>query len=239
MQCPRCGYSRSINDSNPDWQCPSCKIAYIKHQESEPFEVAGHFKKNPYYLQTQYTKQSNYRFRWLIIMVAFLILVKFVSISPDAQKSESIITSSEVINELRDQFDLSPDIDTTGDPTKDNNYLTKFFKDELSLLGSSIDILNLNREAKSGNLRAQFTLGIMYFNGYGVPKNTNTALFWFTQAAERNDPASQYALGLLILYGEGTKSDKAKAKTWIIKSACNGYDPAEFMLIYDPIILGL
>lgn len=29
-ECPQCGYVRSIADLAPDWQCPSCEVAYSK-----------------------------------------------------------------------------------------------------------------------------------------------------------------------------------------------------------------
>ena len=30
MKCPMCGYERRPEDSAPVWQCPSCKVAYVK-----------------------------------------------------------------------------------------------------------------------------------------------------------------------------------------------------------------
>jgi hypothetical protein len=30
--CPKCGYVRNASDTNPDWQCPGCGIAYAKFQ---------------------------------------------------------------------------------------------------------------------------------------------------------------------------------------------------------------
>lgn len=32
QQCPKCGYVRTSRDEAPDWQCPSCGIAYSKYQ---------------------------------------------------------------------------------------------------------------------------------------------------------------------------------------------------------------
>lgn len=29
-RCPRCRYERSVSESAPDWQCPSCGVAYSK-----------------------------------------------------------------------------------------------------------------------------------------------------------------------------------------------------------------
>jgi len=30
MKCPKCGYERKLTDEAPVWQCPSCKVAYVK-----------------------------------------------------------------------------------------------------------------------------------------------------------------------------------------------------------------
>ena len=32
MQCPKCSYVRRTVDTNPQWQCPSCGIAYNKYK---------------------------------------------------------------------------------------------------------------------------------------------------------------------------------------------------------------
>ena len=34
MICPKCNYQRNADDHVPDWQCPSCGIAYAKFQQS-------------------------------------------------------------------------------------------------------------------------------------------------------------------------------------------------------------
>jgi hypothetical protein len=30
MRCPKCDYERQASDTAPEWQCPSCKVAYAK-----------------------------------------------------------------------------------------------------------------------------------------------------------------------------------------------------------------
>lgn len=34
MKCPKCGYVRLSTDVAPDWQCPSCHVAYAKAKAS-------------------------------------------------------------------------------------------------------------------------------------------------------------------------------------------------------------
>jgi len=39
--CPKCGYERLLTDTAPQWQCPSCKVAYVKALQSKaPAKVA-------------------------------------------------------------------------------------------------------------------------------------------------------------------------------------------------------
>jgi hypothetical protein len=61
MQCPKCAYERKASDDAPAWQCPSCKVAYLKVQakpvpalesesrsEQKPqFELAPKFELEP------------------------------------------------------------------------------------------------------------------------------------------------------------------------------------------------
>jgi hypothetical protein len=47
VKCPKCGYVRLATDVAPDWQCPSCQVAYVKAHsaaavpESVPAAVAS------------------------------------------------------------------------------------------------------------------------------------------------------------------------------------------------------
>lgn len=36
MKCPKCNYERTTSDSCPEWQCPSCGIAYAKYHNNKP-----------------------------------------------------------------------------------------------------------------------------------------------------------------------------------------------------------
>jgi hypothetical protein len=39
MKCPKCGYERRPTDSAPDWQCPSCNVAYVKAAPAQAAEL--------------------------------------------------------------------------------------------------------------------------------------------------------------------------------------------------------
>lgn len=38
MKCPNCGYVRKPEDLCPDWQCPSCQIAYNKASQRNIYQ---------------------------------------------------------------------------------------------------------------------------------------------------------------------------------------------------------
>ena len=35
MKCPKCGYTRRFGETAPEWQCPSCGVAYAKAEGGE------------------------------------------------------------------------------------------------------------------------------------------------------------------------------------------------------------
>jgi glutaredoxin len=42
-RCPKCRYERQSTDTAPDWQCPSCGIAYSKAESAPPAaQVSAH-----------------------------------------------------------------------------------------------------------------------------------------------------------------------------------------------------
>ena len=63
----------------------------------------------------------------------------------------------------------------------------------------------------------------------------DTAYSIWLPSAERDDPRSQNAIGLLYLYGEGVEKNIPKAMTWLKRSSKLGYSEATFELakIYD------
>jgi len=40
VTCPKCTYVRSATDQAPEWQCPSCGVAYLKVRVPEPNAIA-------------------------------------------------------------------------------------------------------------------------------------------------------------------------------------------------------
>ena len=76
--------------------------------------------------------------------------------------------------------------------------------------------------AEQGSTYAQFNLGVMYYNGKGVPQDYKTALNWYTLAAEQGVADAQYNLGWMYYKGQGVSQDYVYAHMWWNVVASNG-----------------
>lgn len=80
----------------------------------------------------------------------------------------------------------------------------------------------LTPDAKAGDAKAQYYLGLLHAHGYGVPKNPAEAAKWFQKAAEQDVPEAQFDLGHLYRRGAGVPQDYEQAILWLRKAADNG-----------------
>ena len=80
--------------------------------------------------------------------------------------------------------------------------------------------------AKQGSAYAQYSLGLMYYNGQGVPQDYKTALKWHTLAAEDGYAPAQNNLGNRYIYGQGVPQDYVRAHMWYNLSASAGVEVA-------------
>lgn len=84
--------------------------------------------------------------------------------------------------------------------------------------------------ADKGNTAAQYNLGILYENGYGVHRDDTEALKWYQKAAEQGHIDSQYNLGVMYGAGVGTQKNEILAKKWLSKAAEQGDSEAKKIL---------
>jgi len=76
--------------------------------------------------------------------------------------------------------------------------------------------------AEQGDADAQYNLGFMYDNGYGVPQDDKTALKWWTLAAGQGNTDAQTSLGVMYYNGEGVLQDYVYAHMWWNIAASSG-----------------
>ena len=77
---------------------------------------------------------------------------------------------------------------------------------------------------------AEYNLGKMYYNGWGIDQNYNKAFGYFEKAAEKGDLEAQFNLGVMYQHGEGAAKDDLKAVEWYEKAADQRHATAQFML---------
>ncbi len=77
--------------------------------------------------------------------------------------------------------------------------------------------------ASEGDSKAQFNIGWMFHNGYGLAIDDDTALSWWLQAAEQGYIDAFYTLADLYLAGFGVDKDKDIAMGWYIAAAEFGH----------------
>ena len=76
--------------------------------------------------------------------------------------------------------------------------------------------------AEQGNAGAQFNLGFMYRNGYGVPQDDTEAMSWYRLAAEQGHVGAQFNLAFMFKNGLGVPQDFAEAVKWYRLAAEQG-----------------
>ncbi len=84
--------------------------------------------------------------------------------------------------------------------------------------------------AQGGNADAQYNLGLLHANGWGVQKDLRAARGWYAEAARQGQADAQYNLGLM--YAEGLsvfRSDRAAVQWWE-RAAAQGHPAALYNL---------
>ena len=77
--------------------------------------------------------------------------------------------------------------------------------------------------AKQGmNQGRRARLGIIYYYGYGVPKDVGEALKWYQKTAEQGSVDAQFTLGFLYYEGRGVPQDYVQAHMWFNLAEAQG-----------------
>jgi hypothetical protein len=89
-----------------------------------------------------------------------------------------------------------------------------------SAFTSAVDITK--KLANEGNVAAQYSLGVMYEVGDGVPKKPTLAFMWFEEAAHQGYFKAQYKIAGMYRNGIGVTQDYDEAVKWYKKAADQG-----------------
>jgi TPR repeat protein len=78
--------------------------------------------------------------------------------------------------------------------------------------------------AEEGSAAAQFNLGLLAYDGRGVPQNYADAARWFRRAAEQGYTKAQLNLGAMYGVGKGVKRNYQQAYMWLSVCAAAGLE---------------
>ena len=84
--------------------------------------------------------------------------------------------------------------------------------------------------ADAGNVEAQFCVGRLYANGFGVAMNDELALKWYGLAAAGGHAEAQYNLGVMHAKGWGVQMNDVPAAGFYRLAAEQGFIPAQAAL---------
>src|SRR5260370_5120899 len=76
--------------------------------------------------------------------------------------------------------------------------------------------------ADGGDAPSQVNLGLLYYDGKGVPQDYAQAASWFRRAADQDYTKAQHNLGAMYRAGKGVKRDFVKAYVWLNICAAKG-----------------
>ena len=85
--------------------------------------------------------------------------------------------------------------------------------------------------SEAGDATATYNLGVCYFNGFAVEKNTNIALDMFFEAAQHEQPMALYQLGCCYENGNGVPKDLSLAIDCYARAARKGVNEAKQKMI--------
>ena len=91
---------------------------------------------------------------------------------------------------------------------------------------ATVAVRELKPLAEQGDAEAQFNLGSLYYQGWGIPQDYREAVQWLRKAAEQNYGSAQVTLG--TIYAEGVQGviekNYSQGLMWFILAAAQG-DP--------------
>ncbi|WP_428085808.1 tetratricopeptide repeat protein [Candidatus Thioglobus sp.] len=101
---------------------------------------------------------------------------------------------------------------------------------ESSQLSSDLLLTKLEKLAKSGDARSQFSLANIYHNGIGTKINETLAFYWYTQVAKQGFASAQFNVANGYYHGIGTRQNFKQALSWYEKAAEQDFVSAQYNL---------
>jgi len=89
----------------------------------------------------------------------------------------------------------------------------------------------LKPHAEAGDAEAQYNIGWMYLNGYGLAMNDSLALEWWQRASEQGYTDASFSIAMLYSLGEGqVGKDMDKAIEYYLMAVEDGHEDANMII---------
>ena len=146
--------------------------------------------------------------------------------------TEGSIQFGDILSHLEPNAVVSNSKPTAKASTHETHDVTLGWKDGRGVPQDYAEAMKWYRKAADqGHARAQFNLGIMYYDYKGVRQNYAEAMKWYRKAADQGHARAQFNLGLMYYDGKGVPQNYAEnyaeAMKWFRKAAEQGFDHAQ------------
>lgn len=85
--------------------------------------------------------------------------------------------------------------------------------------------------AEAGDPEAQYNIGWMYLNGYGLMMNDSKALEWWQRSSDQGYTDASFSIAMLYSLGEGqVKKDMGKAIEYYLMAVEDGHEDANMIV---------
>jgi TPR repeat protein len=95
---------------------------------------------------------------------------------------------------------------------------------------SELGMAELEKAARSGDVRVQNEVGKRYVTGNGVPRDDEKARYWFTLCAKAGDMLCQSNIASMIMTGRGGGQSFAEGIRWLKAAADQGDAQSQYNL---------
>lgn len=82
-----------------------------------------------------------------------------------------------------------------------------------------------------GFAKNQYDLGMVYYDGVKIPRNTSKAIEWLDRASSKNYAPAKVILAKMLFSGDGLQVNEALAIQLLQQANAQGYEPAKQMLV--------
>jgi len=205
--CPKCQYQRQITDEAPEWQCPSCGIAYAKYIEAQSGGgAAARRMSNP-----APAPESTSSLKILLAGGFLIALIGFAAWKSQQHPTVvSTVASNAQFDEAKKAFDA-------------NLY-------EAAMKG-------FGPLADAGNPKAQYYVALIYgftwtesVNGVEHPADSKMQVQWFTRSAQQGEVLSQVALADFYSRAAPEIAYRTSGTQWNPPQADTSYAEAQYPL---------